>query len=109
MAEVEKLSEGLSFLTKPEIVNIAAKKYMAPPEPKKLTQLPKRDPQNPWGKGTLLVKGPGTKTMILHPSKGVDVDLELIQESLVYLTPEQAMLKEEAVAVDVKMVTKARS
>src|SRR6266568_1586618 len=107
MAEVEKLSEGLSFLTKPEIVNIVAKKYMAPPEPKKMAQLPKHDPQNPWGKGMSLVKGPGTKTMILCPSKGVEVDLELVQESLVYLTPEQAMLKEEA--VDVKTVTKARS
>ncbi len=107
MAEVEKLSEGLSFLTKPEIVNIAAKKYMAPPELKKMAQPPKRDPQNPWGKGMSLVKGPGTKTMILHPSKGVEVNLELVQESLVYLTPEQVMLKEEA--VDVKTVTKARS
>lgn len=80
LKHMEQFEKDLSFLSKPEIIDLAAKKAAAPPT----KEAPKRDPKNPWGKGSSLVKGIKANTIVLnhHEEMHDDIDTQALQTSL---------------------------
>ena len=83
LKNVEQFEKDLSFLTKPEIIDLAAKKAAAPPQRSQPQQ--KCDPKNPWGKGSSLVKGIKANTVVLNHKEDVmadDIDTKALQTSI---------------------------
>ena len=79
---VEQFEKDLSFLTKPEIVDLAARKNLAPKTQQTNAGEKKRDPKDPWGKGLSLVKGIRANTLVLNHKESDAVDTDRLKASL---------------------------
>src|SRR6266704_2061829 len=79
MKSVEQFEKELSFLTKPEIIDLATHKSLAPPAPSQR----KQDLKNPWGNNTSsLIKGIKANTLVLNHKEAEEVDTEVLQVTL---------------------------
>src|SRR6201994_4732798 len=79
---VEQFEKDLSFLSKPEIVDLAARKNLAPKAQQKTDGTKKRDPKDPWGKGSSLVKGIKPNTLVLNHKESEMIDLDHLKSTL---------------------------
>ena len=85
---VEQFEQDLSFLSKPEIIELAARKNLAP-KPKSYAQAANTPPtaskdtktRQPF-KGSSLVKGIRANTLVLTHDEGDDLDLDAIKSTV---------------------------
>jgi hypothetical protein len=95
LKSVEQFEKEMYFLTKLEIVELAAKKAVAPP-PKPEQQ--KRDPKNPWGKGKSLVKGIKANTLVLNHDQEEEIDPAAPHAALVKVTEKDVSINKVSIA-----------
>src|SRR6201994_561291 len=79
---VEQFEKDLSFLSKTEIVDLAARKNLAPKPQQNNNKEKKRDPKDPWGKGTSLIKGIKANTLVLNHKENETIDLDHLKSTL---------------------------